>query len=208
MLHLSTIDDVVFSTLQSLFTKSYLDNFALAGGTSLALQYGHRKSIDIDLFAFAEVDMNEIALQLENDYTDFKLNKVTKSFIFCFINGVKADFVKHSNHTVVKPFVVEKGIRRFSPEDIGAMKLGAISGRGVKKDFYDLYMLLQHFTLKQLLTWHDEKFKADSSWMALRSLQYFVDAEDSPEPELILPFPTWGSIKKFILNQVKTYQLN
>lgn len=208
MLHLNTIDSVVQSTLQSLFSKPYLNNFALAGGTSLALQYGHRKSIDIDLFAYENVEMSEIALQLENDYVDFKLVKVTRSFIFCFINGVKADFVKHSNNLVIKPFVVEEGIMMFSAEDIGAMKLGAISGRGVKKNFYDLYILLQHFSLSDLLAWHDKKFKSDSSWMALRSLQYFVDADESPIPELIIDFPTWKKIKKFIIDKVNKHPLS
>lgn len=207
MLHLNTIDSVVQETLQSLFSKTYLSGFALAGGTSLALQLGHRKSIDIDLFAYENIEMQEIALQLENDYVKFELVKVTRSFIFCFINGIKADFVKHSNNAVIKPFIVEDGIKMFSAEDIGAMKLGAISGRGVKKDFYDIYMLLQQFSLEQLLNWHDEKFKSDSSWMALRSLQYFVDAEESQQPELVIDLPSWEKIKKFIVKKVNEYRL-
>ena len=208
MLHHNTIDTNTFRTLQSLFQKDYLKSFALAGGTSLSLQFGHRKSIDIDLFAFEDVEMNEIALQLENDYTDFKLNKVTRSFIFCFINGIKSDFVKHSNNLIIKQIITEEGLKMFSAEDIGAMKLAAICGRGVKKDFYDLYMLFQHFSLKDLLLWHDEKFKSDNSWMALRSLQYFVDAEETEQPELVITFPSWEKIKKFIIDKVNEYRIN
>jgi predicted nucleotidyltransferase component of viral defense system len=206
MLHLNTIDVATFQLLKELFQKNYLSSFALAGGTSLALQTGHRKSIDIDLFAFGQVDMHEISLYLENDFQDIIIRRTTPVFIFCEINKIKSDFVKHSNHQLINPCFIEDGIRFFSKEDIAAMKMSAICGRGTKKDFYDIYTLLQTYSLKDILQFYDTKFRSDNSWMALRSLQYFDDADNSEEPELVHQFPTWEKIKESITDTVNNYQ--
>ena len=90
MLHLNSINEVTHQLLQSLCSKEYLQNFALAGGTSLALQLGHRKSIDIDLFSFDDVNMPEISLFLENEYDEIEIRRTTPVFIFCNINGSKS----------------------------------------------------------------------------------------------------------------------
>lgn len=206
MLHLNTIDVATFKLLKDLFQKKYLSNFALAGGTSLALQIGHRKSIDIDLFAFEQVDMNEISLYLENDFQDIIIRRTTPVFIFCAINKIKSDFVKHSNHRLLNPCFIENDIRLFSKEDIAAMKMNAICGRGTKKDFYDIYTLLQTYSLKDMLQFYDSKFRSDNSWMALRSLQYFDDADNSEEPELVQQFPKWEEIKESITSAVNSYK--
>jgi len=207
MLHLNTIDDTVRDLLLQFSSVDYLSGFALAGGTSLAVQIGHRKSIDIDFFSFSDVKMEEVSLFLENGFTDIEIRRTTPVFIFCNINQVKCDFVKHSNHQLVKPIQIIDKIRLFSKEDIAAMKLSAICGRGSKKDFYDIYSLLQIFTLKEMLEFYDLKFKSDNSWMALRSLQYFDDADLQEEPELIITFPGWKEIKRFISETVNAYNL-
>ena len=208
MLHLNTIDTSVQHLLIQFSSSDYLDNFALAGGTSLSLQIGHRKSIDIDMFAFEDTDMQELSLLLEGSFEKIIIRKTSKVFIFCAINSVKCDFVKHSNHRLVKPIITIDGIRMYSREDIAAMKLNAICGRGVKKDFYDIYSLLQQFSLKEMLEFYDYKFKSDNSWMALRSLQYFEDADGQEEPELISAFPNWEEIKKYLINEVNNFRFD
>lgn len=207
MLHLNTINDTTFQLLRTLCSKEYMSNFALAGGTALALQIGHRKSIDIDMFAHREVDMNEISLFLENDFTDITIRRTTPVFIFCDINTIKSDFVKHSTHKLLKPCFTEQGIRMFSKEDIAAMKLNAICGRGSKKDFYDIYSLLHIFSLTELLSFYDEKFQSDNSYMALRSLQYFENAETIGNPELIQTLPKWSEIKKYLVKTVNDFKI-
>jgi len=206
MLHLNTIDDITFDLLRKLCSKDYMDSFALAGGTSLALQIGHRKSIDIDMFAHIEVDMQETSLFLENDFADITIRRTTPVFIFCTINQVKSDFVKHSNHRLIKPCFTEQGIRMFSKEDIAAMKLNAVCGRGSKKDFYDIYALLHIFSLMDILSFYDEKFQSDNSYMALKSLQYFEDAEADAAPELLQTFPPWNQIKNFLVKIVNDFR--
>ncbi len=96
----------------------------------------------------------------------------------------------------------------FSTEDIAAMKLNAICGRGSKKDFYDIYYLLQLFSLKELLDFYDYKFQTDNSWMALRSMQYFEDADTEEEPELVKPFPSWGNIKNYLKYTVNNFKFD
>ena len=208
MLHLRTIDAAMHDLLVSLSAAAFLDGFALAGGTSLALQIGHRKSIDIDMFAHKEVDMPAISLELENSYSSIVIRKTSQVFIFCHINTVKCDFVKHSRYRLISPIKETDGIRMYSIEDIAAMKLNAICGRGGKKDFYDIYFLLQQFPLKELLSFYDYKFQSDNSWMALRSLQYFEDADEQPAPELIADYPSWSRIKSFLENEVKKFKFN
>ena len=207
MLHLNSINKVTLDLLQSLSSKDYLSNFALAGGTSLALQIGHRKSIDIDLFSFANVDMNEVSTQLANDYDDIAIRRTTKVFIFGNINSVKCDFVNHSTYKLVKPLITIDGVRMYSKEDIAAMKLNAICGRGVKKDFYDFYSLLHFFSLKEMLSFYDAKFNNDNGWMVIKSLEYFEDADQSEVPELIQPLPSWAEIKKHISKKVNEFKI-
>lgn len=208
MLHRNTIDQIVYDLLTKFTSSVYLNQFALAGGTSLALQIGHRKSIDVDLFAFEDVDMIETSLFLEDDFKNIAIRRTSGVFIFCNINGVKCDFVKHANNKMIKPFFIQEGIRMFSIEDIAAMKLNAICGRGSKKDFYDIYSLLELFSLKELLNFYDYKFQTDNSWMALRSMQYFEDADMEVEPELVKQFPSWSNIKKYLVKTVNNFRFD
>jgi predicted nucleotidyltransferase component of viral defense system len=208
MLHLNTIDDSVHKLLLELSSFDFLQQFALAGGTSLALQIGHRKSIDIDLFAFEDVNMHEVSLLLENSFKNITIRRTTPVFIFCAVNSIKCDLVKHSSHKLINPIKTADGVRMFSVEDIAAMKLNAICGRGSKKDFYDIYSLLKTFTLKELLDFYDYKFQSDNSWMALRSMIYFEDADKQEEPELIEKFPDWDAIKKSLLKTVTNFNPN
>lgn len=208
MLHLNTISPVMHDLLLKISNTDFLSGFALAGGTSLALQMGHRKSIDIDLFAFEKPDMNELSLQLENSFEDIVIRKTAPAFIFCYINNVKTDFVNHSNHLLLRPLEVIDGVRFFSKEDVAAMKLNAICGRGSKKDFYDIYALLRLFSLQEMLELYDKKFRSDNSWMAIKSLQYFEDAESEDSPELMTWFPEWEEIKNELLLKVNNYRFN
>jgi predicted nucleotidyltransferase component of viral defense system len=208
MLHLNTIDEGMHQLLLRFSSLKYLENFALAGGTSLSLQLGHRKSIDIDLFAFGEISMQEIGLLLNNEFEDINIRSVSKAFIFCNINSVKCDFVNHSKEKLLNPCKLVEGIRLFSTEDVAAMKMNALCGRGSKKDFYDIYILLQHYSLSQLLEFYDTKTGYDNSWMALKSLQYFEDADPQEQPELIASFPEWDEIKNFIIKTSNDYKFN
>jgi hypothetical protein len=84
------------------------------------------------------------------------------------------------------------------------MKLAAITGRGAKKDFTDLYFLLKQFSLNEMLELYDQKYADGSIFMVLKSLVYFEDAEKDEMPEM-LDKVSWNQIKKTIIQKHKEY---
>lgn len=89
-----------------------------------------------------------------------------------------------------------------SKKDIAAMKIGAITNRGSKKDFTDLFILLDHFSITQILDFYQEKFPEGNLWLAKRSLSYFADADKEPMPQLHIDV-SWEAIKEGIRDKSK-----
>ncbi|MDQ2863712.1 MAG: nucleotidyl transferase AbiEii/AbiGii toxin family protein, partial [Bacteroidota bacterium] len=144
MLHLSIFDPAMYELLQKIFKTVIIKNgFALAGGTSLALQIGHRNSIDFDIFSPDQFDVKEleIILSTSNHYI-FNYTGNNSRMLFGSINGIKCDFVNEPA-TLLEPFIDSAGVNYYSIKDIAAMKLHTICGRGKKKDFFDIHALLQ-----------------------------------------------------------------
>jgi predicted nucleotidyltransferase component of viral defense system len=200
MLHLSTVDNAIYDLLQKIFKTAIIkNNFALAGGTSLALQIGHRKSIDLDIFCTHQFDVKEleIILSTSSDYT-FNYSGNNTRMLFGNINGIKCDFVNEPA-ILLKPFMVTDGVNYFSTPDIAAMKLHTICGRGKKKDFFDVYALLQLYSREKLIEWFTQKYDETQLFFLWRSILYFEDAENDPDIEGYSPFTkNWDEIKKFI----------
>ncbi len=142
MFHLSTINDETYVLLKEIFSIPEIkNNFALAGGTSLALQIGHRVSIDLDIFSPQQFDTTEIEIILSS-HKNWKFTPVNKNsrMLFCYINDIKCDFV-HEPATILKPFIIDDGVSYFDVEDIAAMKMHTICGRG-KRNFFLIFMHL------------------------------------------------------------------
>ncbi len=100
--------------------------------------------------------------------------------LFAFINKIKFDFVQEPAK-LLKPFINYDGVNYFSVEDIAAMKMHIICGRGKKKDFFAIYSLLQQFGWKQILEWLEQKYDSSQLYFLSRSIGYFDDAdEDAP----------------------------
>jgi len=116
----------------------------------LALQTGHRKSVDLDLFG--EIDFGQIDTNLLfKEFEAVTILKRTENIHIFSINGIKVDFVNYSYRWIDDILCVE-GIRLARTKDIAAMKLAAITGRGSKKDFVDLYFLLNYFSFNEMLS--------------------------------------------------------
>jgi predicted nucleotidyltransferase component of viral defense system len=147
MLHLSTLDTTTYKLLQEIFRTELIENkFALAGGTSLALQIGHRRSIDLDLFSIERFDTKELEIILETTPNfSFEYKGSNSRMLFSSINNIKCDFVQEPA-SLLEPFIIEDGVKYFSIKDIAAMKFHTICGRGKKKDFFDVYALLQLYS--------------------------------------------------------------
>jgi hypothetical protein len=174
------------------------DNFTLVGGTSLALQIGHRISIDIDLFGKSEID-EQAFLQILKNKGDLHVLKKSKNILICSVGGIKVDFVNYQYDMLEKPIIIDS-IRLTSMQDIAAMKINAIAGRGSKKDFIDFYYLLGYYTLEEMLSFYLKKYPDGSEFMARKSLTYFDDA-DNEETPLIFENISWQVIKKKILDE-------
>lgn len=197
MLRLNAISPAMHETLVSLCVQPFLKKFALAGGTSLALRFGHRASMDIDLFSTEPFDPIEEIEFLQAEYPGFVYTSNNKYMLFCHINGVKTDFVYHPQ-PLLQPVDVMDSIRIFSLPDVAAMKLKAITQRGSKKDFYDLWQLLQVISPKELIALYAEKYGPDQTWMLLASITYFEDAEINDDPVSLINNLNWSTVKETI----------
>jgi hypothetical protein len=182
--------------------KPYLKGFNLVGGTALSLQIGHRKSIDLDLFASEDFDTAELKSQLDSDFEHFQAMLERNNTLITTIDGVKVDFIRFK-YGFAYPVLLEKNIRLAHINDIAPMKLDAITGRGKKKDFFDLYFLLQLFTLPQLLTFYQAKYQHTTLFHVIRSINYFEEAEEEADPMVFDKKVTWATVKKTIVNEIR-----
>ena len=203
MLYKQTVDPFTLAILKQLMTHSSLDNFVLVGGTALALQIGHRKSVDLDLFTVVAFDPDTLLVDLLPVFSPTLLQKSSLSLI-CTIEGIKVDFI-HFRYPFIRTVRLEEGLRMLAVEDIAPMKLDAISGRGSKKDFYDVYYLLQYFTLDEMFGLYLEKYPHQTTFHVLRSLAYFNDAENDPDPFIMDTTVKWQQVKNGIITAVKNY---
>jgi hypothetical protein len=175
------------------------------GGTALALQIGHRKSIDIDLFGTITADEYEISKQLRavGEITELRKSQNINVYL---IDGIKVDIVNY-HYPWLDKLIRESHLILAGIKDIAAMKLAAITGRGTKKDFIDLYFLLQRFSLSEMLEFYSEKYNDGSEFLVLKSLAYFEDAETDEEP-LMLKTVKWIEIKSTIKSNLEDFLRN
>lgn len=205
MLSYKTVSTNTLELLKRLMEENLFHDMRLVGGTALALQYGHRNSIDLDFFGELEASNDDI-LSVLNQFNELEVLKQSDKIKIYKINGVKVDFVSYE-YPWLDEVVREDGIRLASPKDIGAMKIYAAEGRGSRKDFIDIYYLLKRFSLKELLSFYKSKYPNHSEFVALRSLTYFFDAETYPMP-LMYTDDNWETMKKEICNAVESYAKN
>lgn len=206
MLHLKTVEPHTFSILKQLMQMPELQGFSLVGGTALSLLYGHRISVDLDLFSNKPFENIEIINALKDKFQDkFVMEEKQAHFgIFCFINDVKVDIVHHP-HPLIRPQLNVNDITMFSTEDIIAMKVQAILGRGKKKDFWDIAELLKHFSVADFIQFHKEKYTTQNLLVSVpQAITYFSDAEESEDP-ISLNKQTWQKVQQFISKKVRAY---
>ncbi|MBK9356581.1 MAG: nucleotidyl transferase AbiEii/AbiGii toxin family protein [Bacteroidales bacterium] len=183
-----------------------LEPFSLVGGTALALRFGHRSSVDLELFYHVKFNQPELVSALEKKFGSRFVYKQqhTQFGVFCFIDNVKVDII-HYPHNTVSDIVLEDELRIYSDIDIAAMKIQAILGRAKKKDFWDLHELLHHYTLQQIMDWHKLKYPGQMLAISIpHAITYFIDADESETP-LSFKGQTWQQIKRDISRVVSDY---
>ncbi len=204
MLSIQTIHPNTLELLKQLASQPELSQTRLVGGTALALQYGHRQSIDLDFFGVLPEDKEEL-LEMMSRVGNMIVTNRTKMIVQAVINQVKVDFVDYSRYPWIDEPVQGDGFVLASDKDIAAMKVNAIIGRGTRKDFIDLYVLLQHYSLTEIMAYYKQKYPEFSEYRALLSMTYFEDAEMQDMPKMFID-TSWEEMKKAIIKAVEAYQ--
>ena len=204
MLYLQTVAPDTLELLKEFAAMPELQGMRLVGGTALALQYGHRQSVDLDFFGSPAVSQDEI-IAILGTLGDIKVYNRTSKILQVVLRGVKVDVVDYSQYSWIDDPVQDNGFVIASPKDIAAMKINAVEGRGTRKNFVDIYILLQHYSLAELLSFYSRKYPNYSIFRALLSLTYFDDAEQQTMPVMLDP-TSWEEMKSHIIESTKEYQ--
>lgn len=204
MLSIQTVQPDTLELLKAISAQPEVKELRLVGGTALALQYGHRKSVDLDFFGRLPEDKDELidVVRRVGDVTVLNRSKIILQMV---VNQVKVDFVDYSRYPWIDEPILGDGFVLASDKDIAAMKINAIMGRGTRKDFIDLYLLLQHYSLTQIMDFYRQKYPEFSEYRALLSMTYFDDAEMQDMPLMFIKTP-WESMKTSIIQAVEAYQ--
>jgi len=182
-----------------------LDGFYLVGGTGLALQLKHRISIDLDFFSPREFD-NQALLQKIKKLGDFSLEKEAKNTLTGIFNNTRITFLTYE-YPILFPLKEINKIKVADTKDIACMKISAISSRGSKKDFIDLFFICQQkISLEEILELFEKKYKSVNYNMThiLKSLFYFNDAEKEPMPKMLIS-TGWEEVKDFFKKTIIKY---
>ncbi len=202
-MHQEVINKKTEHLLSTLVEKKIVQNFYLAGGTALALQFGHRKSIDLDWFSQKDFNTEILKNQIK-EINQPVIESEEKNTLDLILNEVKLSFFSYK-YKLLYPLIEWNGAKLADYRDIACMKIDAISSRGSKKDFIDLYFILKKLSLSELLEIFNQKY-ADVEYNKLhilKSLDYFDDADNEPMPRMLKDV-TWEEIKKFIKKTIQT----
>lgn len=174
-------------------------SFYLAGGTALALQIGHRRSVDLDWFSEAPLtNPLRFARELQDAGMPLRIERAERGTLHGTVFGVRVSFFEY-RYPLLRPLLRprEPSLRTASPEDIACMKLAAVAQRGSRKDFVDLYALGRRMPLVRMLALYGRKYGVQDPGHLLYALSYFDDAERERMPKLLRPWD-WASIKQTI----------
>jgi predicted nucleotidyltransferase component of viral defense system len=202
MLHKTTVEPATLELLNQLTQMPQLAPFALVGGTNLSLRFGHRLSVDLDLFTDQPFDEQQLSHELTSVFPNLIKVDEARNTLSLLIEGVKIDLLAH-RYALLAPVESIDSLRLWSLPDIVAMKLGAVSSRGAKKDFWDIAQLLNQFTLPQMLRFFSDKYPNSDPGFVVRSLTYFDDANQEPDP-ISLQQQTWDQVKNTVQQAVRS----
>ena len=203
MLQTQTVDARILGLIRRIQSLPYMRGFNLAGGTALALYFGHRRSIDIDLFGISSFDEQLLLDQLAPDL-NFSLHFAARNTLKGSIEGIKTDILAH-RYPLIDKAVHLDGMMLLSIPDIAAMKLNAIALSGQRvKDFVDIYFLLERYTLDEMLDFYRRKYTLQNDAIVLKSLAWFKDPEPADWPVILKePGLSWNKVKKRLIQSVK-----
>lgn len=193
------------------FLEKY--DFYLAGGTALALHLGHRTSQDLDFYTKEHFNSEVVYGEFKKVFNKERISEANfaKDTLKFKINITDLSFFRYP-YPSIRPIIGWESAKLASPEDITAMKIEALRTRGLKRDFADIYFLIEKYGVKKILEFTKEKYpEVFNEYSCVASLTYFEDAEKSKQGRkrvYIYSGRSWPEIKKFIIEEVKKYQLS
>jgi hypothetical protein len=183
--------------------KAEIKKAYLAGGTALALQIGHRISIDLDFFTQEEFSETQLAEKLAS-LPGFIQDGTGKWTVWGKIGQTKFSMFYYK-YPLIDQTVQFEGIQLASLTDIAAMKIHAIEDRGTRRDFVDAYFLLKKFTLEEMLEYYQKKYSVleDHLYSILRALDYFEDAQRESQMPRMLTKVAWEEVKEYFRKETR-----
>lgn len=203
MLYSQTTSPALLNTLRALMALPELSAFRLVGGTSLALQIGHRTSVDIDLFTDKDFDSQSLQVLLARTLDSFQTIWQGKNGFSASLNGVKTDFFNWHVPFLTQPLEIDS-LRLMDKSGIAAMKFDAITTRKDKKDFVDIFFLLKEFSLAEMILAFRQMYPYMDCKFVLESLSAVDMADDTNQPLMLEPLD-WNDVKGKIKDDVKSY---
>lgn len=191
------------TNLESLTKTNFVKEYYLAGGTALSLHLGHRFSNDLDFFSQTPAKPETIINEL-NPLGNLEVFQNDEGTFNGVLNKVKLSFFVYP-YPLLFPRQCFNKIAVADPLDIACMKIDAISTRGKKRDFIDLYLICKKMKpLRELLVLFAKKYKSVkfNDIHILKSLVYFADADSEDGPEMIEKVD-WQEIKNFFISQMQ-----
>ena len=178
-MHLSVLNRKQKELLKKIgFLKNY--GFYLAGGTALALQIEHRTSLDFDFYTKKKFDSQKLREEFDKRFKTVQEIYIAEDTLGLNVEGIGVSFFRYS-YPLIRPCQEIERILLASVEDIAVMKILAISQRGRKRDFIDIYFLIKEFSLRQIVEFIKEKYPMFNIYLGLQGLTYFKDADEDPE---------------------------
>ncbi len=203
-LHWAAASTGMQSVLQSVSEALSNSDFYLAGGTALALLEGHRISVDLDLFSPSLDDPETVQRTLTMVHPEAVTTSISDRTLYLQIDTTTVSLFGYSYALVAPHLRPDDSLLPFaSLEDITAMKLAAITSRGSRKDFIDLWLLVtRHWPLPECLEFFRTKFATRDIGHVVRSLTYFDDADDEPPLRLLIDVD-WQTVKRDLVGWVE-----
>ena len=187
------------------FLKKY--GFYLAGGTALALQINHRTSVDFDFYTEKEFNSRRLREEFDKKFKVVQEIYIAEDTLGLSVDGVGVSFFRYP-YPLIRPWQEVENVFLASVEDIAAMKILAISQRGRRRDFIDIYFLIKELGLKQIIELIKEKYPMFNIYVGLQGLTYFKDADEDPEKGRfrLLKKVRWDEVKKCIIKEVNKFK--
>ena len=211
-LHFECVPEPAQRLAAKLFPAIVDFDFVLAGGTGLALQFGHRVSVDFDLFTSPGKYPARLLDRIRSTAGTLQVIQDKHDTLDVLLDTVKCSFFSYP-YPFSDAVGTYHGVALADALDIAATKLVAIAQRGAKKDFVDLYVCLRHYTFEAVFANALRRFGRDSMNPVSigKALVYFADARNDPDPPLVAASMMnseavrWESVEAFFSARLREF---